>query len=203
MEIKTYSDLIDHTSQSDHQLMNKLMSLTYKDIERIECYFGIVGEAIEVHTLLSDSHYCLAIMIDNKEELMIELGDLYWYWYKLLYKCMGHNERSIFNMCTFWEYGYNQKSLSINNHVQMLSTKLVTLCGNLSEDYKKHLMYGREINPSIELDRLKHIISIVTLIVDSLGHTMDDLRSINTKKLLSRYENGYNAFDAINRKENK
>lgn len=74
-----------------------------------------------------------------------------------------------------------------------------TESGELLDQFKKHVIYGKDFDEKNVLEELGDLLWYVCLALDSIGESLDSCMRINYKKLKARYPDGFSEDDALNR----
>ena len=131
--------------------------------------FGLVGETAE---LLEE------LRIGNTENIINELGDVYWYTALLF-----HTTGMVPTPTTF------DKNMSI-----------VTCVGDITDHFKKHFFQGHELDS----DYMNWKLSVLKRLLDDLAGALtsaEDVMTRNIEKLKRRFPDGFDVDKSINREE--
>lgn len=87
------------------------------------------------------------------------------------------------------------------NDITMLNGALglVGESGEVSEQIKKHIFHGHEIDHHKLLSELGDVLWYLTILASTIGHTLDEVMKLNVDKLSKRYPEGFSSEDSINR----
>jgi len=80
---------------------------------------------------------------------------------------------------------------------------LQTEGGELADQVKKHLFYGRELDKVNIKEEAGDILWYMAVILRRLGLTFEDVAQANIDKLELRYRGSFNEWDACNRDTDK
>lgn len=73
--------------------------------------------------------------------------------------------------------------------------------GEVADMIKKHIFHEKELDMMHFKKELGDVMWYIALISNSCGFNIDEIMDINIEKLSARYPNGFNSYDANNRKE--
>ena len=91
------------------------------------------------------------------------------------------------------------KNEEIKNYCLGLSSEVGEFNGHM-----KHVLYhGWELDKENVVEELGDVMWYLTALANVMGISLDNLMRENLKKLKTRYPNGFNHQDSINRIENK
>lgn len=106
---------------------------------------------------------------------------------------------------------YNKSALKTLNTYRglQLSTNDITMLngalglvgesGEVSEQIKKHIFHGHEISHHKLLNELGDVLWYVTILAATIGHTLEEVMTMNIDKLSKRYPEGFSSEDSIKR----
>ena len=89
------------------------------------------------------------------------------------------------------------------NEKDILINGVMGLCGESGEVIdivKKHLAQGHELNKDKIIEELGDVLWYVAEVAYVLNVKLEDVFTLNIKKLSKRYKNGFSVSDSINRK---
>ena len=92
-----------------------------------------------------------------------------------------------------------------NENIDLLHAALglQTEGGELADQVKKHLFYGRELDKVNIKEEAGDILWYMAVILRRLGLTFEDVAQANIDKLELRYRGSFNEWDACNRDTDK
>jgi NTP pyrophosphatase (non-canonical NTP hydrolase) len=113
-----------------------------------------------------------------------------------------NNEDYINNVIKTESKDYDSIKNRINTNVLRLlhgSIGIETEAGELIDQVKKHLFYGKELDiPNIK-EEIGDLLYYIGIICDVYSFKLDDIMQININKLKARYGNKFEENKAINR----
>lgn len=76
---------------------------------------------------------------------------------------------------------------------------MITELGELADNFKKYIAYGKEIDWINVKEELGDIFWYFIGMCNVLGFTLEDIMDTNKRKLAKRYKNGFTPKEALNR----
>ncbi len=76
-----------------------------------------------------------------------------------------------------------------------------TEAGELQDMMKRHLIYGKDFDPTNVIEECGDLLWYIALCLDATGYTMADCMERNIGKLRARYPQGFAEMRALNRNE--
>jgi len=189
MKSKEYIDLARRTINKDMSNDDYLLMLT----------LGIVGESNELYGEL--------IKANNRDTVIKECGDLYWYLYNFMIWIDGYEESNQidpFYLLLDKEYLNNPE---FKEHFRNTRTS-PALCSHISrtaavisEIVKKYKFHYHKLDYDQIFLLLDSIDMNIRMILINQGISRDEVLEANVEKLRKRYPDGFKSTDSIERKE--
>jgi len=79
------------------------------------------------------------------------------------------------------------------------SMGLTTESGEFSDQLKKHLFYGTDLDEVNLVEELGDLLWYIGVAIDALGSSFEKVMEINNLKLSQRYKSGFSKEEALNR----
>jgi NTP pyrophosphatase (non-canonical NTP hydrolase) len=102
------------------------------------------------------------------------------------------------------DYSPVSKRLSENNSLMRLLHASIGMSGETGEvldNLKKSVMYGKELNKENLLEECGDILYYMAVMLHELNSDFEQVMQMNCEKLRKRYPNGFSEKDAIERKD--
>ena len=91
------------------------------------------------------------------------------------------------------------KRISTERSIRLLhgAIGLATESGELLDQLKKHVYYGKELDVTNLVEELGDLYWYLNLVIDEIGTTEDEVKRINFEKLSARYPDKFKNSDAL------
>lgn len=163
----------------------------------IHAAFGVSGETDELSAPFLTGYS----LFDNMENIVEEIGDIYWFvilFIDTLNKIKLTSDDIDFSFYDMLIDASDMDALpnvSAVDRIIMLNTR----AGDITDLVKKHTVYGKDLDRNQLANKLVELLQVLGAILEFINKPLTYVLSMNVLKLMTRYPDKYSGYHAVTR----